>query len=155
VPPTENKGRRHTSTITVAVLREPKATEIKIDYSKLEVSVCRGSGAGGQKRNVTDSAVQIRYENIIIRCESERSQHQNKASAMSLLKAKLLVAKQERESGKENNKRKDQIGTGMRGDKIRTIRVFDNQVKDHRLKTKMRFTDYEQGHIDSLYKEKE
>lgn len=151
IPPTERRGRRHTSTITVAVLREPTGTEILLDHSKLEISMCRGSGAGGQHRNVTDSAVQIRYGDIIVRCESERSQHQNKESALSLLKAKLLEAKEAELQSKENKKRKRQIGSGMRGDKIRTIRVFDNQVKDHCTNNKMKFDKYERGFIDDLH----
>ncbi len=151
IPPTERKGRRHTSTITVAVLREPKATEVSIDYSMLEVKMCRGSGPGGQHRNTTDSAVQMKYGDITVRCESERSQKQNKESAMSLLRAKLLEAKQSRAQGATNKQRQDQIGSGMRGDKIRTIRVFDNQVKDHKTNRKMKFDKYERGFIDGLF----
>jgi peptide chain release factor 1 len=101
---------------------------------------------------VTDSAVQIKYGDIAIRCESERSQHRNKAIAMDLLKARLLDEKESKDSKKVSKKRKKQIGTGMRGDKVRTIRVFDNQVKDHVMKSKMRFSDYERGFIDVLYK---
>lgn len=151
IPPTERRGRRHTSTITVAVLREPTNAEVSLDHSKLEISTCRGSGAGGQHRNVTDSAVQIKYEDIIVRCESERSQHQNKESALALLKAKLLQAQEAKAQNKENSQRKKQIGSGMRGDKIRTIRVFDNQVKDHKTNHNMKFDKYERGFIDDLH----
>jgi peptide chain release factor 1 len=152
IPPTEHKGRRHTSTITVAVLREPKSTEISIDYNKLEVSTCRGSGPGGQHRNTTDSAVILKYENITVRCESERSQKQNKESAMALLRAKLLEAKESAIQGATNSRRKNQIGSGQRGDKVRTIRVFDNQVKDHRTNRKMKFDKYKRGFVDGLYR---
>lgn len=135
----------------MAVLREPEASEVDIDYSKLEVSACRGSGAGGQHRNTTDSAVQIKYGDLMVRCESERSQHRNKATAMALLRTKLLVEQESKTSQEANQDRKQQVGSGMRGDKIRTIRVFDNQVKDHMTKKKMRFSDYERGQVELLY----
>jgi peptide chain release factor 1 len=151
VPPTEQKGRRHTSTITVAVLREPKPTEVVLDDNKLIIHTCRGSGNGGQKRNVTDSAVQIRYDNIMVRCESERSQKQNKEHALALLRAKLLAAKEHQQLSTTNTNRKSQIGSGQRGDKVRTIRVFDNQVKDHQTGISIRFDKYEKGFVDLLY----
>jgi len=151
IPPTERKGRRHTSTITVAVLREPNPTEISIDYSKLRITTCRGSGSGGQHRNTTDSAVQLKYENIAVRCESERSQKQNKDTAISILKAKLLEQKETKSRGNTNNARKDQIGSGMRGDKIRTIRVFDNNVKNHKNNKSIKYNKYERGYIEGLF----
>jgi len=151
IPPTEKKGRRHTSTITVAVLREPEPAEVELDYNKLEMSTCRGSGKGGQHRNVTDSAVQIKYNNIIVRCESERSQHQNKRAAIAVLRARLLNQKEEQQGQIVNQARKNQIGSGMRGDKIRTVRVFDNQVKDHATNKKMSYEKYKRGFIEKLH----
>ena len=94
--------------------------------------------------------MQIRYKDIIVRSESERSQHLNKALAFSLLKAKIYEAESNQEHEKMNKKRKDQIGSGMRGDKIRTIRVFDNQVKSHLRKRKMSFERYEKGFIEEI-----
>lgn len=150
VPPTERKGRKHTSTITVAVLREPKATEVHIDNNKLEITTCRGSGPGGQHRNTCDSAVQIKYGDIIVRCESERSQKQNKETAMSLLRAKILQEKESKSKASFNSSRKKQIGTGQRGDKVRTIRVFDNQVKDHVTGRSTKYNKYERGDLKEL-----
>jgi peptide chain release factor 1 len=135
----------------VAVLREPTANEVKIDYNKLEISTCRGSGAGGQKRNKTESTVQLRYEGIIVRCESERSQSQNKESAMSILLARLWAKMKYSEHESLNSARKGQIGLGQRGDKIRTIRVFDNIVIDHNSEKRLSYNKYEKGQLELLY----
>lgn len=99
---------------------------------------------------MTDSAVQINYEDITVRCESERSQRLNKELALSLLKARLFEQQESVKHQKQNKKRKKQIGSGMRGDKIRTIRVFDNQVKNHLNNKKMRFSQYEKGFINEI-----
>ena len=150
IPPNEKRGRRHTSTITVAVLREPNVGEVEIDQKDLVVATCRGSGAGGQHRNVTDSAVQISYRGITVRCESERSQHKNKAMAMSILRARVLAREEEVAVSSENKSRKKQVGSGMRGDKVRTIRVFADQVKDHRTGKKMKYAKYARGFVEGL-----
>lgn len=151
IPPTERRGRKHTSTITVAVLREPTQSEVKIDQNKLKITTCKGSGPGGQHRNTTDSAVQIQYEDITIRCESERSQHQNKATALCLLRAKILEKQESLVISSANKKRKDQIGSGMRGDKRRTIRVFDDQVVDHESNKTMKYSKYKRGNIKDIH----
>lgn len=150
IPPTEKRGRRQTSTITVAVLKEPSVGEVSIDNSRLRISTCRGSGAGGQHRNVTDSAVQIVYGDISIRCESERSQHRNKQMAMSVLMAKLYEIEQNRISSSQNGKRKEQVGTGMRGDKVRTIRVFDDSVVNHLNGKRMKYKKYSRGFLADI-----
>ena len=133
VPPTEKRGRVQTSTVTVAVLREPEAVELRIDERDLEIKTCRGSGAGGQHRNVTDSAVQIFHKpsGLMVRAETERSQSQNREYAMGLLRARLLAAAKEAKSNARAADRRSQVGSGMRGDKRRTIRCQDGQVNDH------------------------
>lgn len=153
VSPTERKGRVHTSTITVAVLPVPSEAEVKIDQKDLDVSTCRGHGAGGQHRNVTDSAVQILHKptGILVVHQNERSQHMNKASAMVALRAKLLERKKEEKTVKRNAQRNGQLGSGMRGDKVRTIRVRDNQVKDHQSGKTMAYKEYMRGAVNKLW----
>lgn len=147
VPPNEKRGRVHTSTVTVAVLPEPTQVQLKIDPRDLEWQTCRGSGAGGQYRNMTDSAVQLFHKpsGLMVRCESERSQHQNKASALALLRARLWRLEQEKQEGKRASDRRTQIGSGMRGDKRRTIRCQDGIVTDHITGQQWNFKDYEKG----------
>ena len=147
VPPGEKRGRVHTSTITVAVLPEPTTAEVPIDPGDLEWSTCRGSGAGGQYRNTTDSAVQLTHRptGVRVRCESERSQHQNRASALAVLRARLWEAEQLRREGGRAEQRRRQVGSGMRGDKRRTIRCQDGIVTDHLTGRTMRLRDYERG----------
>ena len=147
VPQTEKRGRVHTSTITVAVFKEPTQTEIKLDHRELEITTCRGSGAGGQHRNTTDSAVQVKHvpTGTIVRCESERSQHQNKLTAIGLLRGKLAeAAKIECRQIAAHNK-KQQVGSGMRGDKRRTIRQHDGYVNDHVSGRSWQYNNYVKG----------
>lgn len=153
VPPTEKKGRRQTSTITVAVLREPTEAEVHLDPRDLQWKACRGSGAGGQHRNVTDSAIQLTHKpsGLSVRIESERSQHQNKRMALDLLRAKLLEAETLEVQGRRNNKRRRQLGSGQRGDKIRTVSVFRDQVVDHRTGRRMKVSRYLRGFIEDLW----
>lgn len=147
VPPNERHGRVHTSTVTVAVMPEPPATELVISPGDIEWKACRGSGAGGQHRNVTDSAVQVfhRPSGLTVRCESERSQHQNRASALALLRARLWGQERARLDWNRAASRKAQIGSGMRGDKRRTIRLQDGVVTDHVLGRRWRLKDYLRG----------
>jgi len=133
IPPTEKRGRVQTSTITVAVMGEPSKQELQLREQDLEWSTCRGSGAGGQHRNMTESAVQLRHvpTGLMVRCESERSQAQNKQTAMSILRTRLWDAQQNAARSKQDDLRRNQIGSGMRGDKRRTIRydgVVDHQT---------------------------
>lgn len=147
VPPNERRGRVHTSTITVAVLSEPSETQVVLRESDLEEQTCRGSGAGGQHRNKTDSAVQLRHipTGIMVRCESERSQSLNRETARAVLRARLWQAEQERASGARADDRRRQVGSGMRGDKRRTIRTQDDVVNDHQTGRQWRYKDYARG----------
>lgn len=133
VPPTEKRGRVHSSTITVAVLPEPSATEVVLAPRDLEWSYCTGSGPGGQHRNKTETAVQLRHRptGTMVRCETERSKLQNQATALALLRARLWQAAHERATASRAAERRRQVGTGMRGDKRRTVREQDGVVTDH------------------------
>lgn len=154
VPPTEKRGRVHTSTVTVACLREPSEAEVHLDPGDLDIKTTRGSGAGGQHRNTTDSAVVVTHKpsGLSVRVESERSQHQNKATALALLRARLLEAKQNRLANQVNGKRKNQVGSGMRGDKRRTIALQRGQVTDHQSGKSIRAKDYLRGQVEDLWK---
>ncbi len=153
IPPTEKRGRVQTSTVTVAVLREPTPAELHIPDSDIDCKTTRGSGAGGQHRNTTDSAVQMRHipTGIRVRCESERSQHINKEKALSLLRAKLLERKESEQNTNTNARRKNQVGSGMRGDKRRTIRTQEGKVVDHITGKRMSLKKYLRGEIEELW----
>ena len=133
VPETERRGRVHTSTITVAVLEEPSGEATAIRSEDVDVETMRGSGAGGQHRNKTDSAVRARHlpTGIEVRCESERSQHRNRELAMRVLAARVADLARAAAQGTRDADRRRQVGSGMRGDKRRTIRTQDDQVTDH------------------------
>ncbi|HZV34937.1 MAG TPA: peptide chain release factor 1 [Verrucomicrobiae bacterium] len=135
VPATEAQGRVHTSTCTVAVLPEAQEVDIEIRPEDLEINVCRASGKGGQGVNTTDSAVQIQHKpsGLIVRCADERSQQKNKASAMSVLRSRLLERKVAEENAKYAAQRKEQVGTGERNERIRTYNFSQNRVTDHRI----------------------
>ncbi|HWF18866.1 MAG TPA: peptide chain release factor 1 [Verrucomicrobiae bacterium] len=135
VPATEAQGRVHTSTCTVAVLPEAQEVDIEIRLEDLEINVCRASGKGGQGVNTTDSAVQIQHKpsGLIVRCADERSQQKNKASAMSVLRSRLLERKVAEENAKYAAQRKEQVGTGERNERIRTYNFSQNRVTDHRI----------------------
>lgn len=147
VPPNEKRGRVHSSTVTVAILPEPTATEVVLREADLEWATCRGSGAGGQKRNKTESTVLLvhRPTGIRVRCETERSQHQNRGGALAVLRARLWEAEQLRRDGGRSAERRQQVGTGMRGDKRRTVRCQDGTVTDHRTGSEWLLRDYERG----------
>jgi peptide chain release factor 1 len=147
VPVNHGRGQVHTSTVTVAVLPVPQATQIVLREADLHEQTCRGSGAGGQHRNVTDTAVQLRHipTGITVRCEVGRSQAQNREIARAALRAKLWQAEQERVSDARAADRREQVGKGMRGDKRRTIRVRDDVVNDHVTGKQWKYSDYVRG----------
>lgn len=135
VPATETQGRVHTSTATVAVLPEAKEIDVKIDPSDLRIDVYRASGAGGQHVNTTDSAVRITHlpTGVVVSCQDERSQHKNKAKAMKILQSRILAAQVEQQQIEMAKKRKEQIGGGMRAEKVRTYNYPQNRISDHQI----------------------
>ena len=136
VPQTESQGRVHTSACTVAVLPELDDIEvIEIEKNDLRVDTYRASGAGGQHVNKTDSAVRLTHlpTGIVVECQDERSQHKNKARAMSLLQAKLMDKAQTEQSNEQAETRRSLVGSGDRSEKIRTYNFPDGRVTDHRI----------------------
>jgi peptide chain release factor 1 len=152
VPPTEKRGRVHTSTVTVAVLREPEPTELVLDARDLVWSTCRASGSGGQHLQKTDSAVQVihRPSGLVVRCESERSQHTNRDRALGVLRARLAARDADATHRERNAQRREQIGCGQRGDKRRTVRVRDGIVTDHVLGVRVSLRDYLRGELGPI-----
>jgi len=133
VPPNEKRDRVHTSTITVAVLPEPTEVEVRVAERDLEWSTCYGTGPGGQKRNKTESTVLLthRPSGLQVRCETSRSQLQNRVAALGLLRARLWALEAARVGEARAAERRGQVGSGMRGDKRRTVRAQDGTVVDH------------------------
>jgi peptide chain release factor 1 len=146
-PPTERNGRVHTSTITVSVLPDCKATDFIVNPDDLEWSTTRGSGPGGQNKNKVETVAVVKHKptGLTVRSESERSQYRNKQLALQLLTSRLRVADEERKNSQTAAMRKGQVGSGMRGDKRRTIRVQDGTVTDHVTGQKWRYRDYVAG----------
>lgn len=135
IPVTEKSGRVHTSTASVAILPIRKEVKFEIKPDDLEMEFSRSGGAGGQNVNKVESAVRLIHKptGIDVRCTAERSQQKNREKAMSILLAKLQVIKEEEEAAKFSEKRKKQIGTGNRSEKIRTYNFPQNRITDHRI----------------------
>ncbi|WP_158882098.1 peptide chain release factor 1 [Rhodanobacter sp. L36] len=154
VPATESQGRIHTSTATVAIMPELDEIEaIDINPADLKVDTFRASGAGGQHVNKTDSAIRITHlpTGTVVECQEERSQHKNRARAMSLLKARLLDAERSKQNASQAESRRLQVGTGDRSQRIRTYRYKDNLVTDHRIGLNLyHLTDIMQGDLREL-----
>lgn len=151
-PPNERRDRTHSSTITVAVLPEVAHASLVIRESDCVIVKCRGSGPGGQNRNKTDSAVQVKHRatGTIVRCETERSQQQNLATAMALLSARLNSAAAERAANAERESRRSQIGSGERSDKIRTVQFQNGQVVNHLTGKRLGIEKYLKGDIAAI-----
>jgi peptide chain release factor 1 len=153
VPETETSGRVHTSTATVAVLPEAKEVDVQINPADLRIDVFRASGAGGQHVNTTDSAVRITHipTGVVASCQDERSQHKNKAKAMKMLQSRILLAQREKEAAEQSKQRKDQVGTGMRAEKVRTYNYPQNRVSDHQVNLTLKKLDIVvQGELDEI-----
>lgn len=154
VPATESQGRVHTSACTVAILPEVPETEApEINPADLKVDTFRASGAGGQHVNTTDSAIRITHlpTGTVVECQDERSQHKNRAKAMSVLAARLIKAEEEKRAAEEASTRRNLLGSGDRSDRIRTYNYPQGRVSDHRINlTLYRLDDVMQGDLDSL-----
>ncbi len=135
VPETESGGRVHTSTATVAVLPEMEEVDVKIDPADIEMQVYRASGAGGQHVNKTSSAVRLIHKpsGIVVACQEERSQLQNREKCMRMLASKLYEQEQSRVESEHSGLRRSQVGTGMRNERIRTYNFPQGRVTDHRI----------------------
>jgi len=154
VPATESQGRVHTSAVTVAILPElDEVEDVEINPAELRIDTFRASGAGGQHVNKTDSAIRITHlpSGIVVECQDERSQHKNRSRAMSLLKARLRDAEQQRRDAEEARSRRLQVGSGDRSERIRTYNFPQGRVTDHRIElTLYQLEDIMDGRLDAL-----
>lgn len=153
VPETESGGRVHTSTATVAVLPEMEETDVQINPADIEMQVYRSSGAGGQHINKTSSAVRLIHKpsGIVVACQEERSQIQNREKCMRMLASKLYEIEQERKESEQVGLRRSQVGTGMRNERIRTYNFPQGRVTDHRVNlTLYRIDSIMDGDLDEI-----
>lgn len=154
VPQTESQGRVHTSACTVAILPEPEDVEdVNIDPSDLRVDTYRASGAGGQHVNKTDSAIRLTHipSGIVVECQDERSQHKNRARAMSLLSARLRDSEVQKQQDERAERRRNLVGSGDRSERIRTYNFSEHRVADHRINlTLYKLNEILEGGLDQL-----
>jgi peptide chain release factor 1 len=147
IPPTEKRGRVQTSTVTVAVLTPESSMEPELNATDISIVATRGSGPGGQNRNKVASCIVATHRptGISVRIDSERSQNRNRATALAVLEAKVGELERSRVAGARAADRKAQVGSGMRGDKVRTYRVQDDNVVDHRSGRRWRLREWIKG----------
>jgi len=153
VPITESQGRIHTSTITVAILPEAEEVEVEIDPNDIRIDIFRSSGPGGQSVNTTDSAVRITHlpTGMMVSCQDEKSQHKNKAKALKILRARLLDKARQEKQMEISLKRRNQVGTGERSERIRTYNFPQGRVTDHRIGlTLYRLGEVLEGDLDEI-----
>jgi peptide chain release factor 1 len=154
VPETESQGRIHTSACTVAIMPEPDEVDaIEINKADLRVDTYRASGAGGQHVNKTDSAVRLTHipSGIVVECQDERSQHKNRARAMSLLQAKLATSAEDKAAAEQAEQRRNLVGTGDRSDRIRTYNFPQGRMTDHRINlTLYKLAEILEGDVDAV-----
>jgi len=154
VPETESQGRIHTSACTVAIMPEAEEVdEVEINKADLRIDTYRASGAGGQHVNKTDSAVRITHlpTSIVVECQDERSQHKNRARAMSLLQARLLTSAQDKQAQEQARERRNLVGTGDRSDRIRTYNFPQGRLTDHRINlTLYKLAEVMDGDLDAV-----
>lgn len=153
VPATETQGRIHTSTATVAVLPEADEVDVTINPADLRIDVYRASGAGGQHVNTTDSAVRVTHipSGVVVACQDERSQHKNKAKALKILQSRILAHQLEKVHQEQSKQRKEQVGTGMRSEKVRTYNFPQNRVTDHQVEVTLNKLDRViEGDLDEI-----
>ncbi len=154
VPETESQGRVHTSAATVAIMPEIADVEqIEINPADLRIDTYRASGAGGQHVNKTDSAVRLTHipTGTVVECQDERSQHKNKARAMSLLQARIMDAEREKQDAEQAQTRKSLVGSGDRSERIRTYNYPQGRVTDHRINlTLYKLDEFMQGELDQI-----
>jgi peptide chain release factor 1 len=153
VPQTESQGRIHTSTATVAVMPEAEEVEVEIDPNDLKIDVYRSTGPGGQSVNTTDSAVRITHlpTRLVVAMQDEKSQLQNKAKAMRVLRARLFELERAKQREEQEAARRSQIGSGERAEKIRTYNFPENRLTDHRIKlTQHRLDAILDGELDEF-----
>ena len=153
VPETETQGRRHTSTVTVAVMPEAEEVEVEVSPDELRIDTYRSGGAGGQNVNKVETAIRITHipTGTVVTCQDEKSQHKNKQRAMKILLSRLLDHKIQEQNKEISSKRKAQVGTGDRSEKIRTYNFPQNRVTDHRIGlTLHKLTEIMEGDLKDL-----
>jgi peptide chain release factor 1 len=153
VPQTESQGRIHTSTATVAVMPEAEEVEVEIDPNELKIDVYRSTGPGGQSVNTTDSAVRITHlpTGVVVAMQDEKSQLQNKAKALRVLRARLYELERQKQREEQDATRRSLIGSGERAEKIRTYNFAESRVTDHRIKlTQHRLDAILDGELDDF-----